>query len=114
MQFLQGQLQPEAIQRKGSTSGGCAAFGGERCWSLLSQREIALRTHPIHAAASTHYLFFGGLFPTVRSLLFPCDSGGHVEMDEMSERARENYLFARAVVGCDHRVPLVVAAGEAH
>jgi hypothetical protein len=42
------------------------------------------------------------------------DSGGHVEMDEMSERARDNYLFARAVVGCDYRVPVVVAASEAH
>jgi hypothetical protein len=73
-----------------------------------------MRTDPLHPTASTHYLFFGGLFPTVRSLLFPCDSGGHVEMDEMSERARDNYLFARAVVGCDYRVPVVVAASEAH
>jgi hypothetical protein len=37
-----------------------------------------------------------------------------VEMDEMSERARDNYLFARTVVGCDYRVPVVVAASEAH
>ena len=73
-----------------------------------------MRTDPLHPAAATHYLFFGGLFPTVHSLLFPCDSGGHVEMDEMSEHARENYLFARAVVGCDYRVPVVVAANEAH
>lgn len=73
-----------------------------------------MRTDPLPSAAPTHYLLFGGLFPTVRSLLFPCDSGGHVEMDEMSEHARENYLFARAVVGCDYRVPVVVAASEAH
>ena len=73
-----------------------------------------MRTHPLQPAASTHYLFFGGLFPSVRSLLFPCDSGGHVEMDDLSERARDNYLFARAVVGCDYRVPVVIAAGEAH
>ena len=50
----------------------------------------------------------------LENLLFPCDSAGHVEMDEMSERARDNYLFARAVVGCDYRVPVVVAASEAH
>lgn len=72
-----------------------------------------MRTEPLHPAASAYYLFFGGLFPTVRSLLFPCDSRGHVEMDEMSERARDNYLFARAVVGCDYRMPVVVAANEA-
>jgi hypothetical protein len=30
-----------------------------------------MRTDPLHPAASAYYLFFGGLFPTVRSLLFP-------------------------------------------
>ena len=73
-----------------------------------------MRTHPLQPAASPYYLFFGGLFPTVRSLLIPCDSGGHVEMDALSERARENYLFARAVVGCDYRPPVVVAARDPH
>jgi hypothetical protein len=33
-------------------------------------------------------------------------------MDEMSERARDNYLFARTVVGRDYEVPVVVAATE--
>jgi len=28
-----------------------------------------------------------------------CDAAGHVVMDEMSERARSSYLFARAMVG---------------
>ena len=72
-----------------------------------------MRTDPLHPAGSAYYLFFGGLFPTVRSLLFPCDSRGRVEMDAMSERARDNYLFARAVVGCDYQPPVVVAAGDA-
>ena len=72
-----------------------------------------MRTDSYHPAASAYYLFFGGLFPTVRSLLFPCDAAGRVEMDGMSERARDNYLFARAVVGCDYRVPVVVAATDA-
>jgi hypothetical protein len=69
-----------------------------------------MRTDSHHRAVSTHYLLFGGLFPTVRSLSFPCDPGGHVEMDEMSERARDNYLFARTVIGRDYQVPVVVAA----
>ena len=72
-----------------------------------------MQTAPLHPPASTHYLLFGGLFPTVRSLLFPCDPGGRVEMDEMSDRARDNYLFARTVVGRDYRVPVVVAASDA-
>lgn len=73
-----------------------------------------MRTDPLHAASSPYYLFFGGLFPTVRSLLIPCDAAGRVAMDDLSERARDNYLFARAVVGCDYRTPVVVAASEAH
>jgi hypothetical protein len=35
-------------------------------------------------------------------------------MDEMSERALENYLFARTVVGRDYDVPVVVAATDKH
>ena len=73
-----------------------------------------MRTTPLQPAPSPYYLFFGGLFPSVRSLLFPCDSAGHVEMDALTDRARDNYLFARAVVGCDYRMPVVVAASEAH
>jgi len=65
-------------------------------------------------AAATHYLFFSGLFPAVHSLAFPCDPEGHVNMDEMSDHARENYLFARTVVGCDYDVPVIVAATDKH
>jgi hypothetical protein len=69
--------------------------------------------HP-HAARPCHepghYLFFGGLFETVRSLSFPCDERGRVALDGLSERARNNYLFARTVVGRDYTVPVVVAA----
>ena len=65
-------------------------------------------------AAATHYLFFDGLFPAVHSLAFPCDQQGHVDMDEMSDRARENYLFARTVIGRDYYVPVVVAATDKH
>ena len=67
-----------------------------------------------HPTVATHYLFFSGLFPAVHSLAFPCDREGRVDMDEMSERARENYLFARTVVGRDYEVPVVVAKIDAH
>ena len=42
----------------------------------------------------------------------PCDAAGHVVMDEMSERARSSYLFARAMVGRLYAPPEVTA--EAH
>jgi hypothetical protein len=63
---------------------------------------------------STHYLFFGSLFRSVPSLSFPCDLGGHVDIDGLSTQARENYLFARTVVGCDYAVPVVMPALAAH
>jgi len=71
-----------------------------------------MRTAPSCPTACAHYLVFGGLFPSVRSLTFPCDPAGQVDMDELSERARDNYLFARTVVGRDYEVPVVVAATE--
>lgn len=38
---------------------------------------------------------------------FPCDSNGHVNLDEVGERARNNYFFARALVGRDYAAPEV-------
>jgi hypothetical protein len=38
---------------------------------------------------------------------FPCDARGRVQMDELSERSRANYLYARAAVGYELEWPLV-------
>lgn len=43
-------------------------------------------------------------------LSFPCDAEGHVELDALSDRARENYLYARAVVGAEFAHPTVCRA----
>ena len=48
---------------------------------------------------------FRSLFDEGRALAFPCDAKGHVPMDELSERARCNYLYARAVVGREFAFP---------
>jgi len=53
-------------------------------------------------------LRFQSLFHEGRALTFPCDSGGHVHMDALSERARHNYLYARAVVGREYSTPAVL------
>ena len=45
-----------------------------------------------------------------RGLCFPCDEQGRVELDALSDRARENYLYARAVVGVEYAHPLVCRA----
>ena len=53
-------------------------------------------------------LRFESLFQQGRALAFPCDERGCVQMDSLSERARSNYLYARAVVGREFATPAVV------
>jgi hypothetical protein len=50
---------------------------------------------------------FASLFRPGRALSFPCDRAGHVDMDALSDQARDNYLYARATVGCEHALPCV-------
>jgi hypothetical protein len=51
---------------------------------------------------------FQSLFNEGRALSFPCDAEGHIVLDLLSDRARENYLYARAVVGREYAHPAVV------
>jgi hypothetical protein len=44
-------------------------------------------------------LRFQSLRNVGRAYAFPCDATGRVELDALSDRARENYLYARVVVG---------------
>ncbi|HEY9066677.1 MAG TPA: hypothetical protein VIO33_16975 [Burkholderiaceae bacterium] len=63
-----------------------------------------------HIAASTQYeIRFQSLFNEGRALSFPCDAEGHVLLDSLSDRARDNYLYARAVVGREYAFPIVRA-----
>ena len=58
-----------------------------------------------------HYeLRFRSLFNEGRAYAFPCDAAGHVDMDALSDRARENYLSARAVIGREVAMPAVQPA----
>jgi hypothetical protein len=66
---------------------------------------------PMYTASSGPGLYelrFQSLFSEGRALAFPCDATGHVYLDALSERAMENYLYARAVVGREYATPLVV------
>lgn len=53
-------------------------------------------------------LRFESLFQQGRALAFPCDARGRVELDDLSERARRNYFYARTVVGREFATPAVV------
>ncbi len=59
------------------------------------------------ANAPRFELRFESLFNAGRGLSFPCDEGGRVELDALSERARQNYFYARVVVGREFSVPSV-------
>ena len=57
----------------------------------------------------SHELYFASLFHPGRALSFPCDRCGEVQLDGLSERARNSYFFARTAVGRDYSVPTVIA-----
>ena len=52
-------------------------------------------------------LRFQSLFHQGRAMTFPCNESGQVDLDALSERARENYFYARAVIGREYAVPAV-------
>lgn len=58
-------------------------------------------------AQSRYVLCFRSLFVSGRGYAFPCDRQGWVDLDRLSERARTNYLYARAMVGRELSVPAV-------
>lgn len=62
---------------------------------------------PVVAPAPRYELRFRSLFQEGRGLSFPCDERGCVELDALSERALQNYLYARAVVGREYAAPAV-------
>jgi hypothetical protein len=52
-------------------------------------------------------LCYPSLFVSGRGYAFPCDSNGQVDVDRLSDRARNNYLYARAMVGRELATPAV-------
>ena len=57
---------------------------------------------------TAYELRFQSLFDEGRAFAFPCDAQGRVDMDALSERARQNYLYARAVIGREVHMPAVM------
>jgi hypothetical protein len=87
---------------------GCKTENPEvRPWDAFLQRKDGImNTRPVPLA--TYEIRFQSLFNEGRALTFPCDAEGHVQMDELSDRARNNYLYARAVVGREFATPSVL------
>ena len=53
---------------------------------------------------------FESLFRPGAGMTFPCDEKGSVNMDSLPQRALNNYLFARAMIGREFSYPAVVVA----
>jgi hypothetical protein len=66
-----------------------------------------MTTRPMPLPAAQYELRFQSLFEEGRGFAFPCDARGEVDMDALSDRARENYLYARAVIGREVAMPAV-------
>lgn len=56
---------------------------------------------------SGYEIRFRSLFREGRGLAFPCDSEGRVNLDHLSDAARNNYLYARALVGREFNTPAI-------
>jgi hypothetical protein len=52
-------------------------------------------------------LRFSSLFDEGRGYAFPCDASGQVDLDAMSERLRNQYLYVRTLIGRDFSSPAV-------
>lgn len=77
---------------------------------MNAQSHTPLQTlHPATQARS-HVLRFDSLFHPGRGVAVPCDAAGHVDMDALTERLRNAYLGARAMIGREYGYPTVQLA----
>ena len=79
---------------------------------MIAHAFVAPTTATLFTAAARprFELRFRSLFKPGRALAFPSDDAGRVDLDALSETARNNYLYARATVGREHCSPQVCAA----
>lgn len=63
----------------------------------------------LHTAPAARFeLRFQSLFHEGRGMSFPCDAEGHVDIDSLSDPLRNNYLYARTLIGRDFSTPHIV------
>ena len=68
-----------------------------------------------HSSHDTGFeLRFQSLFHEGRGLAFPCDAGGSVNLDALSERARCNYFYAHSLIGREFAHPAIARAAAVH
>ena len=75
--------------------------------SAMNQHLSSSRNTSPHGDPFSCTLLFRPLVRAGRTFTFPCDSQGRVDLDSMSERARNNYFYARAMRGRELAFPSV-------
>jgi hypothetical protein len=76
---------------------------------LNSFPEPAMTTPQRQVADLVFELRFDSLVAAHRSLAFPCDARGQVDLDELCDRSRSDYLFAHTLIGRDFTMPVIRA-----
>ena len=64
---------------------------------------------PTRFADLAFELRFDPLVDQQPSLSFPCDARGEVDLDELCDRSRCDYMFAHALIGRHFTVPVIRA-----
>lgn len=60
------------------------------------------------ASQASYELRFESFYHPGRGVVVPCDAGGRVDLDALTERLRSAYLGARAMVGREYLFPTVL------
>ena len=76
--------------------------------TLLAKENVMNSLTTNEQAATGYELRFRSLFDEGRGFSFPCDRAGTVDMDALSDRARNNYFFAHSVIGREVAMPSVL------
>lgn len=66
------------------------------------------------APAAAFVLHFSSLLHSGRELAFPCDEHGVVDLDILPTRIRNNYLYARAMLGREFAWPRICGMHPGH
>jgi hypothetical protein len=66
-----------------------------------------IHSHKQHSQRDRYALRFDSLYKPGHACSFPCDAGGRVNMDALSDGERHRYLYARAIVGRELSLPTV-------
>jgi hypothetical protein len=75
---------------------------------FIDCKEFRMSTATVAAPSRTpHRLSFRSLRRDVPGYSFPCDARGQVDLDALSPHTRNDYLFARALVGHRYCTPAV-------